>query len=86
MARFRCLTRDSNEWHRAWEVVHNTRFPVRKPGPVQSDEFWQYMGSFNRDGKWQHEFRHRYHPATAQREFIHVDCADMSALNEHPYW
>ena len=85
MADYRCLILDTDEYHRAWSVVHNTRFKTRKKGPVQSFEFWQYMGTFlNDDGLWAHQLRHRYHPATGQREIINVVCEDMSAICKDP--
>jgi len=81
MASFKCMIRDSDEWHNAWSVVHNTSFSVRKPGPVRSDEFWQYMGTFQEEsGKWTHQFRHRYHPATGQCERLNIPVRNIDQL------
>lgn len=34
-------------------------------------ELWQYMGTHFKK-RWQHEFRHRYHPKTFKKEWIVV--------------
>jgi hypothetical protein len=82
MANFRCLTRDSKEWHNAWAIVLNTQFTERKRGAVESYERWQYMGTHQTidDPTWYHHFRHRFHPQTGQSERLQVQCADTSAL------
>jgi hypothetical protein len=35
----------------------------------ESGETWQYMGTQLESDGWKHCFRHRYHPATRQREY-----------------
>ena len=84
MADFRCMTRDSDEWHYAWQVVHSTPFKTRRRGPVNSSDYWQYMGTVpNTEGQWTHQFRHRYHPATGQCERVQVPCRDPTSIQEH---
>ena len=75
------MTRDSNEWERAWTIVHSTPFKPKPPGPVDSHEYWQYMGTQREnDGPWIHHFRHRYHPATGQCERLRIPCRDDTSL------
>jgi hypothetical protein len=88
MSNIRCLDTQSAEWERAWQVVHNTPIAIKKPGPVQSLEHWMYMGTYRDDATspWYHQFRHRFHPATAQRVIINVPCEDESAISRYPYY
>lgn len=74
------MMRNTPEWERAWSVVFNTKFRTKPPGPVDSHEHWQYMGTVQIDGSWVHQFRHRYHPATGQCERINVRCPDPSTI------
>jgi hypothetical protein len=35
-------------------------------------ETWQYMGTWNRGNGWEHNFRHRCHPATNGPAYVNV--------------
>jgi hypothetical protein len=72
---FTWVPRDTREWRDAWngliELTHKEGInPTRDPGQTdaRSGESWQYMGTV--DGT--HEFRHRHHPYTGQREYRRV--------------
>jgi hypothetical protein len=64
---------ESAEWHFMWGMlaVHHLNVDNVKPTLClcpETNEGWQYMGTY--EGR--HEFRHRYHPVTQQREYIAV--------------
>ena len=66
---------DPSEYAAAWDAL--AAEPVnagqRYPHSASNDgEAWQYMGTYETDGIWQHEFRHREHPATQAREYRNI--------------
>jgi hypothetical protein len=74
----RIVDRDSSEWEAMWQELANMALnrsfadPTECPCPV-SGESWQYLGTFTGpDGCPIHEFRHRLHPATGRREYVHI--------------
>lgn len=71
---FRMMEPDSEpEWHLAWQglarLTGDDDFEAQHP---ESGEVWQYMGSTDARGHWQHEFRHRDHPLTGERRYVRV--------------
>jgi hypothetical protein len=67
------IKKDSNEWNHMWEWVaaHPLNEGLDNTSLAMNDgEGWQYMGSFRQEDRVIHEFRHRNHPRTQQREFI----------------
>ena len=69
------LIPDTQEWATAWALLAehplNSGLPDSRTA-ANSDEVWEYMGTA--DGK--HTFRHRCHPTTSKREYLHfpVSC------------
>ena len=63
-----CLDEGDPELRRAWNTF---------PDPVMEHqgEGWQYMATRQREGVWQHCFRHRYHPQTKTRTNAEVNAA-----------
>lgn len=75
------MKENTNEWFVAWGKLSNAILNSMLPDPMAAEdphtgEVWQYMGTvFNEDyASWQHEFRHRKHPKTGNRETYKVDC------------
>jgi hypothetical protein len=71
------VQRDTAEWDYMWERLgqHSLNQDQERPTSClhqDSHEVWQYMGSAYADGRWSHQFRHRFHPATGQREYVNV--------------
>lgn len=72
------VEREEAEWDRMWESLASLGMnqgleqPTVAPHP-DSGECWQYMGSCRSGrGGWRHEFRHRMHPTTNQREYYPI--------------
>ncbi len=64
------------ELEQAWDHVAKIGNGVTAYEPV-TGERWQYLGTVGRDHKdtgtqWEHQFRHRNHPITNRREYLHV--------------
>ena len=65
---------ESPEWGRMWTVL--SRIPINTRigldpfvcENVPYGESWQYMGTYLDGARFVHEFRHRQHPVTMQRE------------------
>lgn len=64
---------DSLEWHRMWRLACPGGDRVEEN--PRSGECWQYMGSTDRRGLWEHEFRHRDHPSTNKRLYKRVEAS-----------
>lgn len=69
------MKKNTNEWIMAWDRLSHAILNSMLPDPMVAEdadtgEVWQYMGTvFNEDyASWQHEFRHRKHPKTGNRE------------------
>lgn len=67
------VKRESPEWDYMWEWV--SQHPINEgledsSTALNEGEAWQYMGSFKQGDKVIHEFRHRFHPKTQQREYL----------------
>lgn len=45
-----------------------------------SGEVWQYMGTWSVNGRWEHQFRHRWHPYTGQRMIVIVPVGEWTGL------
>jgi len=67
------------EWARAWNRL--SRAPINRAVGTdrkasycpESGETWQYMGTvLVEDSGWVHEFRHRHHPVSKQRQVVRV--------------
>ena len=68
------VERDSEEWNAMWRALASKPLNAGLADPVcaldeSTGERWQYMGTY--DG-W-HEFRHRQHPRTQQREYLKIE-------------
>lgn len=66
---------NSNEWEFMWEWVanHPINKDIENPSVAlnpENNECWQYMGSYAYNNITIHEFRHRAHPTTEQREYL----------------
>ncbi|MND15801.1 hypothetical protein D3C80_60350 [compost metagenome] len=61
---------DSDEWHSMWAELASKDINSGDTECVhpETQESWQYMGTCN----GVHSFRHRNHPGTGKREYIHV--------------
>lgn len=73
------LNHENVEWARAWDRL--SRAPIndavgtdrREAYCPDSQETWQYMGTvLVEDNGWVHEFRHRHHPVSKQRQVVRV--------------
>ena len=69
---------DSPEWDFMWNWLEN--HPLNKglenPTSATNDgENWRYMGSFKQGERVIHEFRHRNHPVTNQRQDVKVEAS-----------
>ncbi len=40
-------------------------------------ETWQYMGTYETDLKISHQFRHRRHPKTSDRQYIYIEASKV---------
>lgn len=78
------LRRDSAEWRAAWMKLADAdgrlrgwRFRGQQASEhPECGERWQLMGTVQEDGRWAHEFRHRCHPATQKREYVHIPASN----------
>lgn len=63
------VIRDSHEWHVMWQLLASLPMNMGDVNCEDSEtgECWQYMGSIPFEGKYFHEFRHRYHPKVQRR-------------------
>lgn len=61
---------ESAEWSFAWAGV------ARRYGSdfaqLNRGECWQYMGTAFTARGWEHQFRHRCHPSTNERVYLHL--------------
>lgn len=76
------LADEEDELQRAWDIL--TYAQGTDSWAENHGEVWQYMGtSFDtqKDG-WQHTFRHRCHPQTNERIYVHVPARLALTLNE----
>lgn len=62
------IERDSPEWNRMWKMLANLPLNNGDTVCLNQDEVWQYLGTVNGE----HEFRHRCHPSTNQREYLTI--------------
>ena len=67
------------EWARAWDrlsrasINYTVGTDRRAAYCPDSRETWQYMGTVLVEGNgWVHEFRHRHHPVSKQRQVERV--------------
>jgi hypothetical protein len=71
---------ESREWNYMWDWVatHPLNEGLEEPSTATSEdsEVWQYMGSFRQNNLTIHEFRHRNHPVTNNREYLKVKCSE----------
>lgn len=66
----------SKEWNDAWQQLERRSGDRdRMAEDPESGEVWQYMGTAKIEGRWEHEFRHRHHPALQHRCIIRVPAA-----------
>ena len=78
------LERDTPGWSAAWNglwLSTRLRFGIGDITAYNAEyrEVWQYMGSIRRTGRPdEHQFRHRMHPISGQREYI-------STVGIHPH-
>ena len=79
---FAFLGATSIEWHKVWGRLILEDAKIRggfsQASQVSEDpttgETWQYMGTEHdhTSGAWFHTFRHRCHPATGLRVYLHL--------------
>lgn len=63
----------SPEWHYAWGfLAGHTGDEDREAYNRACGESWSYLSSFQRAGRYWHEFRHRAHPVDNDRWIVHV--------------
>jgi hypothetical protein len=63
----------SREWNAAWNELAAVSGDEDKTAEhPRSGECWQYMGSWFVGRRWQHTFRHRQHPQTGDRLYLHL--------------
>jgi hypothetical protein len=77
LPRLRAVQRDTAEWDYMWELLGLHPINRGRASPTvcfngECSEVWQYMGSAEVGGVWAHQFRHRMHPGTGQRECLDV--------------
>lgn len=69
------LKPDTQEWEYAWAqlAAHplNNVLPDSKMA-VNNGEVWEYMGT----DKGKHTFRHRCHPSSDEREYVHIPISE----------
>ena len=68
------IGQNNAEWGIMWQKLgeHPLNKGIRRPSEAyspSSGESWQYMGTI---GGEMHQFRHRCHPSTKQREYVHI--------------
>jgi hypothetical protein len=73
------LSPNTQEWATAWALLAEHPLNIALPDSkmaVNDGEVWEYMGTA--DGR--HTFRHRCHPATGKREYLHflVPCDEVA--------
>lgn len=71
----------SPEWEYAWDWVasHPLNETLENPSVAENPETnqtWQYVGTFMQKGKAIHEFRHRHHPLTNRREYLYLNASE----------
>jgi len=63
--------KDREVWLNMWGTLERSQLggdrDCRCP---ETGEIWQYMGTIRYGRDWLHEFRHRHHPTTKQREIF----------------
>ncbi|MGV2830755.1 hypothetical protein [Myxosarcina sp. GI1(2024)] len=64
---------DKSEMPYLWEVIWS-ELASREGDRVceNQGEIWQYMGSKLENDRVIHTFRHRYHPKTLNRQYLHI--------------
>ena len=65
------LTEGGQEWDRAWAEIERRYGDTACECPA-TGEVWQYMGTVERTGRYEHQFRHRNLPAHKARVYDHV--------------
>lgn len=64
------LIPNTQEWVTAWALLAKHPLNINLPDPESAfncAETWEYMGTAVN----KHTFRHRYHPSTNKREYLH---------------
>jgi len=77
------IVTDGKEWKYAWGELSKQKINIGQEDPFECEcegEFWQYIDSGIVNGVLVHEFRHRHHPVTLQREYIRIPVKDRTAL------
>jgi hypothetical protein len=68
------VDRDEPEWTVMWAELEKRSGDTKAECP-DTHETWQYMGTWPCEAGSDvlvHEFRHRHHPQTKQRELVHI--------------
>lgn len=77
--RYFTVDRDFREFDRMWEELAKDPLNIGLAVPAEAyneecNEAWQYMGTvLQQGGRWVHQFRHRCHPITQQRELRNIE-------------
>jgi hypothetical protein len=70
------VTQDSPEWHKMWNQLFATYSNYKCQ---RSREVWEYMGTWNKDSKTFHQFRHRsYH---GERKIVNITPSEEFSSN-----
>lgn len=76
---------ETNEWGYMWTCLAAHFVNDGQPNPTvayndECNEVWQYMGTVRQGEKLYHEFRHRMHPRTGQRESVRLPASRRIAM------
>ena len=75
------VSRDTAEWDYMWDrlAAHYSNIGQEQPTVCYNPEYgevWQYMGTVRQAHLLFHEFRHRMHPASGQREYLRIQASE----------
>ena len=60
---------DREAWFALWDTLERSPLGGNRVSRCpETGEIWQYVGTIRYGLQWLHEFRHRHHPTTKQRE------------------
>ena len=81
-------TESKEEMDRAWTALAAKEINRGQTQPrvceSEHGEVWQHMCCFRLPGRiWFHQFRHRQHPNTGQREIINIQVRDWRSVTSH---
>ena len=81
----RWLKEESPEWDSAWKQLRSMHYSDPKVTYLEVGEKWMYLGTDQRGPhgptRWQHHFRHYYHPQTGKQENVFIHSEDDDPAN-----